>query len=81
MGIALKEHRSQHELRQQDVAIRAGVSLSTVQRLERGHWPTDPLTLDEILIAYAHLAGPPMQFTQLWGAALKQLIESIAATR
>ena len=40
---------------QERLAASAGVSESMVQRLERGHWPTDPSTLEQLLASYGRL--------------------------
>lgn len=78
---ALRDHRAKYDLRQEDVARQAGVTTATVQRLERGHWPSDPSTLEQVLIAYGQMADPPIQLPQLWGAALRQLVLGINQIR
>ena len=73
LGAALRALRRRRRMRQVDVAAAAGVSRSTISRLERGHVGT--LTLGTLRAIFAVLDAR-IEITPLWrGGALDRLLD------
>lgn len=68
LGAAAKAIRRRHRVRQIDVALRLGVSESTISHFERGlHWPQSP---DITIQAYADELD--LEPADLWREALRR---------
>jgi hypothetical protein len=68
-----RDRRRTAGLTQKQIASRASVTESTIQRFERGHWPADPSTVEDIVWAYAHTT--PHLWPQLWADAYDRMVD------